>query len=114
MMKRWKLYKEDRFLLEVGVADSYFLRLRGLIGRDVVSLGGLLIKPCNQIHTFHMAYPIDVVYLSKDYEVVKIDPAVPRNKICKTVKAAKMTLELPAATARETYGLLEGDQLTIR
>lgn len=109
-MKQMTLTRDNIALMRVGVADSYFLRLRGLIGRDIDTLGGLLIKPCNQIHTFHMDYPIDVVYLSREGDVLQLDPAVPKGKMCRPVKGAKSVLELPAGRG-EILGLAPGDCL---
>lgn len=42
------------------VADGYWTRLRGLIGSKPLEPGeGLLIVPCNSIHTHFMGFPID-------------------------------------------------------
>ena len=100
-MKRNRVIKNGKEILSVAVADNYFLRLRGLIGHSAKEIGGLLIKPCNQIHTCFMSEDIDVVYLSKDNVVVKIDTAVPNSKFCPMVKKARYVLELPAEKANE-------------
>ena len=100
-MKRKRVIKNGEEILSVAVADSYFLRLRGLIGRSAAEIGGLWIKPCNQIHTCFMSEDIDVIYLSKENAVVQIDPAVPRSKFCRMVKKARSVLELPAGKANE-------------
>ena len=45
------------------VADSYWRRLRGLIGSKPLEPGeGLLIVPCNSVHSHFMGFPIDVLY----------------------------------------------------
>lgn len=85
-------------------------RLRGLLGR--APLGereGLLIDPCGSIHTFLMAYPIDVVYLSRDFVISKIVPALGPWR-CSMAFGAAMTLELPAGVAA-ARGLQEGQAL---
>ena len=54
------------------VAEGFFARARGLIGRPPPPPGeGLLIPKCNAIHTFFMSYPIDATFLDKDGRVVK-------------------------------------------
>lgn len=106
-MRFKKVTADGRTVCDAGVADSYFLRLRGLIGRDVETLGGLWIKPCGQIHTFFMSCPIDAVYLSKDMEVLKVDEAAQPGKMFPMVKRARSVLELPAGKARE-YGIFPG------
>jgi uncharacterized membrane protein (UPF0127 family) len=74
-------------------------RMRGLLFRDAPQAGaGLLIDPCSSVHTFAMSYPIDVVYLNRDFQVVKtITKLNPwRVSACKT---ASMTLELAGGQA---------------
>ena len=58
----------------VQVADTFLSRLRGLMLRSPQSLPmgtGLLIAPCTSIHMMFMRFAIDVVYITKDYKVVK-------------------------------------------
>lgn len=99
-MKRIVITRNGAELTEASLADSYFLRLRGLIGRDVEALGGLLIIPCNQIHCCFMNYPIDAVYLDKSGKILKIEEAVPVWHFCKLVKGGRSVLELPAGRAK--------------
>ena len=37
---------------------------RGLIGRDDVD-GALVLRPCRQVHTFGMQFPIDVAFCDR-------------------------------------------------
>ena len=39
-------------------------RRRGLIGRDALE-GVLVIRPCRQVHTFGMQFPIDVAFCDR-------------------------------------------------
>ncbi|NLF80169.1 MAG: DUF192 domain-containing protein [Clostridia bacterium] len=77
-------------------ADSFWLRLRGLIGRKLSPGQGLLLNHCDQIHTFFMAYAIDAVYLGKDYHILRIDAAVAPWRACKKSPGCRYILELPA------------------
>jgi uncharacterized membrane protein (UPF0127 family) len=55
------------------LADSIDERMLGLMFKEEMpNCDGLLISPCNSIHTFFMKMSIDVVFLTKDYEVVKV------------------------------------------
>ena len=98
-MKRIRITQNGRFLTEAGLADRYFLRLRGLIGRDAEALGGLWITPCGQIHTFMMSVPIDVVYLDREGTVLRVDEALPPSRFFAPVRGARRVLELPAGRA---------------
>ena len=112
MMKRQNVLINKNIVARVGMADNYFLRLRGLIGRklDGCGLGGLWITPCSQIHTCFMAYPIDVVYASKDMKVIRVDPELKPWKCFPPVKGAKAVLELPAGGAA---GIRPGDEVRL-
>lgn len=96
----------------VAVADSYFLRLRGLIGRDPAEIGGLWIVPCNQIHTCFMSCAIDVIYLDRDNRVLRVEEAVPKGKLFPPVHGGKTVLELPSCSA-VALGIVAGDTLKI-
>ena len=59
--------------LEVLIADSFFTRLAGLMFRNALPTAtGLLLAPCNSVHMCFMRFAIDVVYLDKDYKIIRI------------------------------------------
>lgn len=102
------------------VADSFFDRLRGLIGRTGLAPGeGMFFPRCNDIHMWFMRFPIDVVFLSPGtnerelYRVSSVHRGVrpwrPRPLI--DWKASD-TLELPAGTI-ERFAIETGDELCI-
>jgi uncharacterized protein len=48
-------------------------RRRGLLGRSELPRGTVLaIAPSNAVHTFKMQFPIDVVFIRRDGQVVKV------------------------------------------
>ncbi|OGI04142.1 MAG: hypothetical protein A2Y25_05820 [Candidatus Melainabacteria bacterium GWF2_37_15] len=48
------------------VADSFFTRMKGLLGRNNLPEGeGLHIIPCNDIHTFFMKFEFDAIFIDK-------------------------------------------------
>jgi len=62
---------DDVLLLEV--ADNFLSRFRGLMGRRRLPPGqGLLLAPCSSVHMCFMRFSIDVVYLDRDYHILKI------------------------------------------
>ena len=59
--------------LQLEVANGFFQRLRGLMGRKKLPQGqGLLLLPCNSIHMLFMRFPIDAVYVDENFVVKKI------------------------------------------
>jgi uncharacterized protein len=93
-------------------ARSFFVRMRGLMGRKELAMGeGLHLVPCNSIHMFFMRFPIDAVFLDKEGRVVKLIAALPPWRATRVYWAAHSVLELPAGVASGA-GTEEGDQLT--
>lgn len=55
------------------VADNFALRSRGLLLRKkITSEEAMLLTDCNNIHTFGMTYPIDIVFLNDKKQVIDI------------------------------------------
>jgi uncharacterized protein len=58
------------------VARSPWRRFLGLMGRpDWADTDGLLLRPCNSIHTCFMRMPIDVLFAGRDGVVLDVAPA---------------------------------------
>lgn len=82
------------------VADSWFGRLRGLIGRAPLQSGeGLWIVPCQQVHTHFMRVPIDVVFVDRDGQILKVLAGLRPWRFSPWVRGARAVLELPAGGA---------------
>lgn len=98
---------------QIGVADSSWLRLRGLLGKRFLAPGcGLLIVPSQAIHTVGMAFPIDVIFLDNKYIVVGIRRAVRPFRFTRVFWKSLGALELPAGTIEDSRTKV-GDQLKI-
>ena len=62
------LMRDEKVLAAVEVAESFRDRSRGLLGRDGLE-GAFLIRPCRQVHSFGMRFPIDVAFCTNDLVV---------------------------------------------
>src|SRR5204863_8211201 len=92
------------------VADTMFRRMRGLLGRRELPRGeGMLIRPAPSVQTFFMRFPIDVVFLSRRGDVLKVSEDV-RPWRAAAARRAHSTLELPAGEARRR-GIETGQRL---
>ncbi len=92
-------------------ADSMFSRMVGLLGSSSLPQGhGLLISPCNQVHTFFMKFAIDIVFLDGSQRIVKISSNLKPWRLSPIVWQAKAVLELGQG---ESDGLQVGHQLHI-
>jgi len=111
-----KTYRIRNVTKATTVADLAFFagdsqdRRTGLLKHASFPEGeGLLIAPCECIHTFGMKFPIDVVFLSRKRKVLKISAELPSWRIAVSI-FADTALELPAGTAART-GMSVGDEL---
>lgn len=97
----------------VEVARTALGRLRGLLGRRGLAPGsGLLLQPCNGVHTFGMQFSIDVLFLDADGLVLRSEDSLPPGHVVPWVRRAKQALELPAGTA-VAAGIAAGTRLRI-
>ena len=83
----------------IGVADRWWLRLRGLLGRPGLHQGeGLLLDPCRAVHMLGMQFPIDVAFLDRSGAVVAAYHALAPGGRTGWHRTATTALELPAGT----------------
>ena len=94
-------------------ADTYWSSLRGLIGSQPLAQGeGLLIVPCNSVHTHFMSFPIDVLYVDRDDRVVAMNQSMAPWRFGRLHRQAHFVIELPAGTLGRS-GTEVGDQLQV-
>lgn len=87
----------------VAVADRWWLRLRGLLGRPPLARGeGLLLRPCKAVHMAGMAFPLDVGFLDADGRLIAMYQALPPRARTRWHRGARQALELPAGTFAAT------------
>jgi uncharacterized membrane protein (UPF0127 family) len=107
--------RETFVATETTVADNYFCRLIGLLGKSKrwAKLGrGLWIIPSRGVHTIGMLFPIDVLFLNKNKEVIHIEEHMRPFRISKVSLKATSVLELPAHAIYRS-GTKVGDRLEI-
>lgn len=82
-----------------GLANNWLTRLRGLIGRRNLGPGeGLIIKPCSSIHTFFMAFPIEILFVDEANRVLRATEPIDAWRIGPIVAKARYVVELPEGT----------------
>jgi uncharacterized membrane protein (UPF0127 family) len=79
------------------LADSLWLRMRGLLGRSGLAEGSaMLLQPCRSIHMLGMRFPIDVVFLSRDLKVTRVVSNVRPGQFVFGGRGAHSSLEMGA------------------
>ncbi len=94
------------------VADTYLRRLRGLLGRRELPVGeGVLLRPCGSVHSWFLRFPIDVVFLDADMQVLKVVERMRPWRMAGT-RGARSVLELAGGEA-QARGMAPGDRLVV-
>lgn len=96
--------------LQVRIADTFFSRLRGLLGIDLKSETSLYIRPCRSIHMWGMRVALDVVFIDSTGEILHICEAKPWQ--IKGVARACAVYECAAGTSQR-LGLKPGQRLDL-
>lgn len=95
----------------ITLADTWWGRARGYLGRKQPSEGeGMLLVPCSGIHTWGMAFPLDVLFLDAAGRVLESARQVRPWRQPLRVQHAQYVLEVPVGTIDAT-GTVEGDEL---
>ena len=90
--------------LRVAEAHTRAARLKGLAKLDAMPASAALhIPKCWSVHTFTMRFPLDLIWLGKDGQVVRVDPAVPPRRLKWCLKA-RSVVEANAGTADHFVG----------
>lgn len=104
----------DTLLAEHGeLANKPWSRFRGLLGRPGLERGqGLVIKPCQSIHTWFMQFPIDVLHVDGKNVVRRVITDLAPYRFGPLVWQSRYVVELPAGAARAS-GTEVGDELCL-
>jgi len=93
--------------------DSFWQRLRGLIGRPQLATNeGLFLPRCTAIHMLGMRLPLDIVFLDKELRIQRIIDGLKPGRFARCARS-RHTLELRSGAAR-TLKLQIGQQLEIK
>ena len=98
--------------IRLGVADSWHLRARGLLGvRQLDDPAGLWITPCNSVHMLGMRIALDVAFVDRSGRVLKLVPHLKPWRFAACMRA-HATVELRAGLVQE-LGLRPDQRLSL-
>lgn len=93
------------------VAQTTVQRMRGLLGsRELAAGTGLWLRPSGGVHTFGMAYAIDIVALDGLFRVVHLWREMKPWRTCGIHLRTRSVLELPVGSVNASQTEI-GDQL---
>jgi uncharacterized membrane protein (UPF0127 family) len=105
------LVRGDDVLAAAEVAVTRRERARGLLGREDLE-GVIILRPCRQVHTFGMRFPIDVAFCDR-YGFVLYRKTVARRRVTRFVWRSYFAIEAPEG-AFERWKLELGDVLEVK
>ena len=89
----------------VEYAERLFDRIKGLLGRSNLPAGqALWIRPCGSVHTFGMHFPIDLVFLDRAGQVVRVCRDVGPGRMVTGGRGAHSVLEAQAGGVPASLG----------
>jgi uncharacterized membrane protein (UPF0127 family) len=106
----WLVRGED-VLAAAEIAVTRRQRRRGLVGRDELE-GVLVLRPCRQVHTLRMRFPIDVAFCDRDGFVLHTASLAPW-RVSRPVPRAYFAVEARAG-AFDRWKLVVGDIVEVR
>ena len=99
--KWYRLELEDGTVVakRVEMASSIGQRALGLMLQPRLPKGnGVCIKPCKSVHTILMRFPIDVIFVDKEGNVLRILNSLKPWRMPRPVWRSAAVIELPAGT----------------
>jgi uncharacterized membrane protein (UPF0127 family) len=93
------------------LATTRSARRRGLLGRDSID-GVLVLRPCRQVHTIGMRFPIDVAFCARDGRVLRV-VTMPPGRVSRMVWRSRFVVEA-AAGSFEALGVRRGSIVIVR
>jgi uncharacterized membrane protein (UPF0127 family) len=110
----YNVNKDNLVLENIKLADSFMGRFKGLMGRKKLNKSeGLMLLSCSSIHTCFMRFPIDVIFLNLDHEVIALKQGVRPWRMVNFVKKDYITVEMPEGTI-EHKNIDIGDLLILK
>jgi uncharacterized protein len=107
------LVREGDVLASAEVARGMRGRAAGLLGRDRSSVtGAVVFRPCRQIHTIGMRFPIDVAFCDRDGRVLRTSTVAPW-RVTRVVWRSGFVVEA-AAGSFDRWTLRPGDRIEVK
>lgn len=96
------------------IRSGFFGRLRGYLGRRrPLAAEGLLLVGTARVHTWGMAFPLDLYFLDGSLRLIKADAAVAPFRFPPSPRECRHVLEVPFRERCAPPDLRPGDRLVL-
>jgi len=110
-MIRCLLCNREPMRASADIADTFFRRLTGLLGKTHLPPDYcLILTPCSGIHMFFMKMPLDIAYLDSEGRVLALEPGLAPWRVGKAPRGTRTVLEAPVGGVLTR--LCPGDQIS--
>jgi uncharacterized protein len=77
------------------LASLWWVRARGMIGREFKGFDAFILPGCNAVHTWFMTKSLDLIFLNKERRVLRIENEAKPWKMFFGPSSARTVIELP-------------------
>ena len=110
-MKIFNKSKNTIIARNVSLADTFWTRMKGLLGSEEIVAGeALVITKCQSIHMFFMRFAIDAIFVDDQDRVVGLVEGIRPFRLSPIFFRSRYVIELKAGTIAATKTSL-GDHL---
>lgn len=96
------------------MADTFFPRMKGLLGRKYFPFGqALVITRCQSVHMVFMRFSIDAVFVNKRHCVIGIIQNLKPFQLSPIFWGSSYVIELPLGSVAASK-ISEGDQIELQ
>lgn len=93
---------DNGYRINLEIKSSFFQKLRGLLGLKFLPKDkGIVLTNCKQVHTFGMKFPIDLIVLDSEFNIIRFVGNLKPNKISPYFKEGKHIIELASDPENE-------------
>ena len=95
------------------IANTFLSRIQGLLGKKGLNQGqALILKPCSSVHTCFMRFPIDILFVDRNNQVLRTVANLVPFRFSPIFFKSRFVIELPAGIIRST-STSQGDKLIL-
>jgi uncharacterized membrane protein (UPF0127 family) len=101
---KWKNYIKlsNGYQIDLDIKSSFFQKMKGLLGLKFLPRNkGIVLVNCRQVHTFGMKFPIDLIVLDGNLNIVEFVGNLRPNRISPYFKEGKHIVELASHPENE-------------
>lgn len=103
---------KDVQMLHINIANTFAKRFLGLMFKHSLHNRGIMLSPCNSVHMFFMRFPIDIIFVDREGNIVLSIRELKPWRVSPIVKKSYYVIEMPCGSI-DRFNLHEGKRIEI-